>query len=164
MDVWKQIEELQAQESDDGFITESDHSSSDSDPSELALQEKFKTEDDDEDDDDELDRFYNLNDETLLDRIQALRDIISPTTRANVYQKLNWIYDSTRSTTKRLGNFAWVITTSMILVGLPMALSIEGESMLVAHEKEMERQSQGQQVRSSFQERSQFSSMFFLVF
>lgn len=133
-------------------MTESD-GDSDSDPSELALQEKSRDPDADDDDDDqdleEALRIYRIEDETVWDRVYALRDIISPSTRAGFCDKWGKLCSSTKSTTKFMGNFAWVVTTSMILVGLPIALSIEGESMLMAHEKEMERQSQGPQVRSS---------------
>ncbi|KAG0146777.1 hypothetical protein CROQUDRAFT_656966, partial [Cronartium quercuum f. sp. fusiforme G11] len=138
------IEELKAEDSDDGFVTESDNSS-DSDPSELALKTRT-CESDDDDDLEEALRAFRIEDETVWDRLYALRDIISPSTRAGLGETWDQLCNSTKSTTKFMGNFAWVVTTSMILIGLPMALSIEGESMLVAHEKEMERQTQGQQT------------------
>ncbi|EGG13203.1 uncharacterized protein MELLADRAFT_30742, partial [Melampsora larici-populina 98AG31] len=102
--------------------------------------------DEDDEDIDELDEGISIEDETIIDRIYALKDIISPSSRTTICESWNKLSNSTKSTTRFLGNVAWVITTSMILVGLPMALSIEGESMLVAHEKEMERQAHGQQV------------------
>ncbi|KAH9812515.1 mitochondrial outer membrane translocase complex, subunit Tom22 [Melampsora americana] len=139
------IEELKIEDSDDGFVTESDNSS-ESDSSDIVIREKRESDDDEEDEDiDELNEGISIEDETILDRIYALKDIISPSSRATLAESWNKVSNSTKSTTKFLGNVAWVITTSMILVGLPMALSIEGESMLVAHEKEMERQAHGQQ-------------------
>lgn len=137
------IEELKIEDSDDGFVTESDNSS-DSGSSEIAIRGKRESDEEDEDID-ELDEGISIEDETIIDRIYALKDIISPSSRATLCESWNKLSNSTKSTTKFLGNVAWVITTSMILVGLPMALSIEGESMLVAHEKEMERQAHGQQ-------------------
>ncbi|OAV96875.1 hypothetical protein PTTG_07481 [Puccinia triticina 1-1 BBBD Race 1] len=137
------IEELKLDDGDDGFVTESD-SSSVSDPSEADLADDRSSADSE---DEELKRslqMYRAEDETIADRIYALRDIIRPTTRESICQRWNSIWDKSTSTGRTLGNVAWVITTSIILVGLPMALSIEAESMLVSHEKEMERQRQGQ--------------------
>lgn len=55
-------------------------------------------------------------------------------------------YSATKSwvqwTGKTVGKSAWVLTTTALLVGLPLALSIEGEGALVAQEKEY----MGQQV------------------
>ena len=47
-----------------------------------------------------------------------------------------------------VGNLVWIVTTSALLVGLPLALSLEDEAKIVAQEKEMLAQQQGaQQVR-----------------
>ncbi|KAH9457289.1 hypothetical protein MJO28_011568 [Puccinia striiformis f. sp. tritici] len=132
------MEELKMDDNDDDFVTESE-SSSTSDPSEDQSYADSE--------DEELQRslqMYRVEDETIADRIYALRDIISPTTRESICERCDSIWNKSTSAGRTLGNFAWVITTSIILVGLPMALSIEAESMLVSHEKEMERQRQGQ--------------------
>ncbi|EFP86509.1 mitochondrial import receptor protein [Puccinia graminis f. sp. tritici] len=137
------IEELKLDDGDDGFVTESDGSST-SDPSEADQADDRSSADSD---DEELQRsleMYRVEDETIVDRIYALRDIIRPTTRESICERWNSIWEKSSSTGRTLGNLAWVLTTSIILVGLPMALSIEAESMLVSHEKEMERQRQGQ--------------------
>lgn len=142
------IEELKPDDGDDEFVTESEGSST-SDPSEADLQEDLSSI---ESDDDELEKSLTLlriEDETIADRIYALRDIVNPSTRASIAQRWNSFWDKSISTGRGLGNFAWVATTSIILVGLPMALSIEAESMLVSHEKELERQQQGQHTLTS---------------
>ena len=46
---------------------------------------------------------------------------------------------------KLVGNVVWVVTTSMLLIGLPLALSLEDEAMRSAQEKEMLAQQQGAQ-------------------
>ncbi|CAH7688413.1 mitochondrial outer membrane translocase complex, subunit Tom22 [Phakopsora pachyrhizi] len=138
------IQELKVEDEDDGFVTESD-TSSDSSKSDRKSEAPNP---DEEDSDDEYEKnllFSDIENETIADRIYALRDIISPATRSNISDRFSSLCRSTSSTAKTLGNVAWVITTSMIMIGLPLALSIEGESMLVAHEKEVERQQNGQQ-------------------
>lgn len=39
----------------------------------------------------------------------------------------------------------WIVTTSALLVGLPLALSLEDEAKIVAQEQEMLAQQQGAQ-------------------
>ena len=99
-------------------------------------------------DDKELERalrLYNPADETLGDRLYALRDMVSPATR----QKIAATWNTTTSWTfwggKLAGNAVWVVTTSALLVVLPLALSIENESMLIQQEGELLAQQQGQQ-------------------
>ncbi|PLW38332.1 hypothetical protein PCANC_24614 [Puccinia coronata f. sp. avenae] len=137
------IEELKLDDGDDDFVTESEGSTT-SDPSEVELADERSSADSE---DEELQRslqMYRIEDETIADRIYALRDIISPSTRESICSQWNYIRDKSASTGRTIGSLAWVITTSIILVGLPVALSIEAESMLVSHEKEMDRQRLGQ--------------------
>ena len=83
--------------------------------------------------------------ETVYDRVAALKDIVSPRTRMTV--------SSTFNTTKSwalwgwfsAGSVAWWVSTSALLVGLPLALAIEDETRIVQQEREMQMQSQGQQ-------------------
>ncbi|KAB5596541.1 hypothetical protein CTheo_178 [Ceratobasidium theobromae] len=83
--------------------------------------------------------------ETLGERLAALVDIIPPTTRQSIRNKL-W---NAAATAKRVGKFGgniiWVITTSALLVGLPLALALEDEAKIVQQEKEMLAQQQGAQ-------------------
>jgi len=142
------IEELKLDDGDDDFVTESESSSA-SDPSEAELADDRSSADSE---DEELQRslqMYKIEDETIADRIYALRDIIRPSTRESICSRWNSIWDKSTSTGRTIGSVAWVLTTSIILVGLPMALSIEAESMLVSHEKEMERQRLGQHTLTS---------------
>lgn len=88
-------------------------------------------------------------DESLLDRIAALKDIVPPTTRHSLASKVSKTASFFKRTTKFAGNVIWVVTTSALLIGLPLALILEDEAKVVAQENEMLAQQQGaQQVRS----------------
>lgn len=93
---------------------------------------------DDEDD-------FDPSDESIYDRLVALKDIVSPQARSSL--------SSTLGTTREwalwgwfgAGSLAWWVSTSALLVGLPLALAIEDETRIVQQEREMQMQSQGQQ-------------------
>src|SRR6266576_329010 len=84
-------------------------------------------------------------DESFFDRITALKDIVPPTTRhsiaSNFTNTASWI----KRSGKLVGNVVWILTTSALLVALPLALSLEDEAKLVAQEKEVMEQQQGAQ-------------------
>ena len=87
-------------------------------------------------------------DESILDRISALKDIVPPTTRHSITSKVSKTASFFKRTTKFAGNVIWVVTTSALLIGLPLALILEDEAKVVAQENEMLAQQQGaQQVR-----------------
>ena len=97
-------------------------------------------------------------DESLLDRIAALKDIVPPTTRHSLASKVSKTASLFKRTSKIAGNVIWVVTTSALLIGLPLALILEDEAKVVAQENEMLAQQQGaQQVRSRFFLRVAFS-------
>lgn len=90
-------------------------------------------------------------DESLLDRIAALKDIVPPTTRHSLVSKVSKTASFFKRSTKFAGNVIWVVTTSALLIGLPLALILEDEAKVVAQENEMLAQQQGaQQVCSRF--------------
>jgi import receptor subunit TOM22 len=84
-------------------------------------------------------------DESLLDRISALKDIVPPTTRHSIAAKVSKSASVFKRTTKIIGNVIWVVTTSALLIGLPLALILEDEAKVVAQENEMLAQQQGSQ-------------------
>ncbi|KAI0269918.1 mitochondrial import translocase subunit Tom22 [Gloeopeniophorella convolvens] len=84
-------------------------------------------------------------DESLLDRIAALKDIVPPTTRHSIVSKISNTASAIKRTTKFAGNVIWVVTTSALLIGLPLALILEDEAKVVAQENEMLAQQQGAQ-------------------
>jgi import receptor subunit TOM22 len=86
--------------------------------------------------------------ESFLDRVAALVDIVPPTTRHSISSKISKTASFIKKGGKVAGSIVWVVTTSALLVALPLALSLEDEAKIVAQEKEMLEQQQGaQQVR-----------------
>lgn len=83
--------------------------------------------------------------ESVFDRIAALVDIVPPTTRHSISSRVSSTASFLKSGTKIIGNIVWVVTTSALLVALPLALSLEDEAKIVAQEKEMMEQQQGAQ-------------------
>ena len=85
-------------------------------------------------------------DETLYDRITALVDIVPPTTRQKISSKVSSAASFVKKSGKLMGNVVWIVTTSTLLVGLPLALILEDEAKIVAQEQEMLAQQQGAQM------------------
>lgn len=89
-------------------------------------------------------------DESFFDRVAALVDIVPPTTRHSIASRISKTASIFKRGGKLVGNIVWVVTTSALLVALPLALTLEDEAKIVAQEKEMLEQQQGaQQVCSS---------------
>ncbi|KAI0357422.1 mitochondrial import translocase subunit Tom22 [Trametes cingulata] len=84
--------------------------------------------------------------ESFYERIVALADIIPPTTRQNISNRLGKTAGFLKGTGKVVGNLVWIVTTSALLVGLPLALVLEDEAKIVQQEKEMLAQQQGAQM------------------
>jgi import receptor subunit TOM22 len=83
--------------------------------------------------------------ETVYDRIVALKDMVSPRTRSSLASSINTTKSWASWGWFGAGTVAWWISTSALLVGLPLALAIEDETRIVQQEREMQMQSQGQQ-------------------
>ena len=93
-------------------------------------------------DDDDLHR------ESLVDRLVALVDIVPPQTRHSIFTRVSSFVGTVKTGGKLVGNVVWVLTTSALLIGLPLAFALEDEAKIVHQEKEMAAQQQGvQQVR-----------------
>ncbi|GJJ13339.1 hypothetical protein Clacol_007591 [Clathrus columnatus] len=87
-----------------------------------------------------------LADESLIDRIAALVDIVPPTTRYSISTKVSKATSFVFQTGRILGNVAWVVATSALLVGLPLVLALEDEARIVQQEKEELARQQGAQT------------------
>ncbi|KAI8990132.1 mitochondrial import receptor subunit Tom22-domain-containing protein [Pilobolus umbonatus] len=103
-------------------------------PADKFEQVEVLSEDDYSDfsDDDDFDE----EDESLLDRITALKDIIPLKYRNRMSSGVSTLTSWSKTGATFVGKSAWVITTSMFLLVLPLALEIEKEQALVAYEKE----------------------------
>lgn len=85
-------------------------------------------------------------DESLFDRVAALVDIVPPTTRHSIASKVSKTASVFKKTSKVVGNLVWIVTTSALLVVLPLALALEDDAKLAAQEREMLEQQQGAQA------------------
>lgn len=86
--------------------------------------------------------------ESLVDRLVALIDIVPPQTRHSITTRVSNVVGAVKTGGKLVGNVVWVLTTSALLIGLPLAFALEDEAKIVQQEKEMAAQQQGvQQVR-----------------
>lgn len=83
--------------------------------------------------------------ETLLDRLTALVDIVPPQTRYRIATGLTRSRDLVQKGGKVIGNIVWVLTTSALLVGLPLILILEDEAKIVNEERSVLAQQQGAQ-------------------
>jgi len=91
----------------------------------------------------------SLATESLFDRLSALVDIIPPTTRHAISTRISKTASLIHRGSKLAGNIVWVVTTSALLVGLPLALALEDEAKIVQQERELLAQQQGQQMLTS---------------
>ena len=57
--------------------------------------------------------------ESLADRFFALKDIVSPSTRAAIAETTHTTVEWTKWAAGLAGQAAWIVTTSALLVGLP---------------------------------------------
>lgn len=79
---------------------------------------------------------YDPSEETLAERLYALRDIVPPTTRSWISGHVNSITSTAWSVLSFSGKGAWVITTSALFFGVPFALSFAEDQQLTAMEQE----------------------------
>lgn len=116
---------------DSNYVTESESGGEESigDPSETQLQP------------------FDPNAESFGERFYALKDMISPSTRDTIAGCVGHTFSWMHWTGMKIGGAAWIVTTSALLVGLPLMLSVEGESAVVAQEKEYMMQQGQQSVR-----------------
>ncbi|CAI4049869.1 hypothetical protein SKDZ_14G1930 [Saccharomyces kudriavzevii ZP591] len=89
--------------------------------------------DDDESDSDFEDEFDE--NETLLDRIVALKDIVSPGKRQTISGFFSFASSFVKNAFSKSGNLAWTLTTTALLLGVPLSLSILAEQQLIEMEK-----------------------------
>jgi mitochondrial import receptor subunit TOM22 len=89
---------------------------------------------------------FDPSQETLGERISALRDIIPPTTRAWFWNK----YQATNRVVKGVIFFAgrsmWSISVSALLIGVPFALCWAEEQQVIAMEQEARMREMGADV------------------
>nr|POF13767.1 mitochondrial import receptor subunit tom22 [Quercus suber] len=80
------------------------------------------------------------SDETLLDRISALKDIVPPTYRTKLSSAAETGYTWAASGLSLSGKTLWVVSTSVLLLGVPWALAFSEEQQVQEMEREMRAQ------------------------
>ncbi|ODV97406.1 hypothetical protein PACTADRAFT_49124, partial [Pachysolen tannophilus NRRL Y-2460] len=98
--------------------------------------------DSDEDDYDEDD----LANETIYDRVVALKEIIPPQHRLRFTSASSSVISATGLLLSKTGSLLWALTSSALLLGVPLSLSILSEQQLIEMEKEMKLQQSSQEV------------------
>ncbi|CAN3373174.1 hypothetical protein DIURU_001173 [Diutina rugosa] len=103
-------------------------------------------ESDSEQDDSDFDDDFDLENETIYERIVALKDIIAPEQRSQIVNAGENVKAWASSAFQKTGNFLWIVTSSALLLGVPLTLSILAETQLQEMEKEMSLQQSAQDV------------------
>jgi mitochondrial import receptor subunit TOM22 len=93
----------------------------------------------DVDDDDALD-------ESLFDRIAALKDIVPPAYRKNIASATSTGYSWASRALSLGGKTLWVVSTSALLLGVPWALAFGEEQQVQEMEREMQMQRNANEV------------------
>lgn len=84
--------------------------------------------------------------ETLADRLLALRDVIPPATRRKISHVSRTAYSWLTSGLVLGGKTLWVVSTGAMLIGIPWALAFTEESQMMEMEREMRMQNSANEV------------------
>ena len=90
------------------------------------------------------------NIESIMDRFWALQDVIPAKTRTSIKDGCSSVYGWGKTGANFLGNSAWVLTTSALLLVLPLMIELEHEQGLVEFEKMQQQGSQASLQYSVF--------------
>ncbi|KAI2642718.1 mitochondrial outer membrane translocase complex, subunit Tom22 [Xylaria nigripes] len=86
---------------------------------------------------------YDPRDETLAERLYALRDIVPPQTRGYISSTVSTATNAVKSALSFSGKTIWVISSSALLLGIPWALAWAEEQQVLEMEKEMKMREMG---------------------
>ncbi|SPO03039.1 related to mitochondrial receptor complex chain MOM22 [Cephalotrichum gorgonifer] len=79
---------------------------------------------------------YDPSDETLAERLAALRDIVPPTTRGWISSKFASAANLGSSSLWFAGKALWVVSSTALLLGVPFAICVTEEQQVMAMEQE----------------------------
>ncbi|CAG8548117.1 334_t:CDS:2 [Diversispora eburnea] len=82
--------------------------------------------------------------ESVFERVLALRDIIPEDTRESISNNVSTLMSFGAKTARFLGNTFWVLTTTALILVMPLALEIEKESAIIQMENEQKAMMGGQ--------------------
>ena len=106
---------------------------------------KEQTYSDSESDSDSDEDDFDEN-ETLFDRVVALKDIVPPQQRTQIASGISYVQSLVNSGATKTGSLLWTLTSSALLLGVPLSLAILAETQLQEMEKEMQLQQSAQDV------------------
>ncbi|KAI1751480.1 mitochondrial outer membrane translocase complex, subunit Tom22 [Xylaria castorea] len=86
---------------------------------------------------------YDPRDESLGERLFALRDIVPPQTRGYITNTISTAGNAVKSALSFGGKSLWVISSSALLLGIPWALAWAEEQQVLEMEKEMKMREMG---------------------
>ncbi|KAH8782812.1 mitochondrial import receptor subunit tom22 [Diaporthe sp. PMI_573] len=89
---------------------------------------------------------YDPAQESLAERISALRDIIPPTTRSWFWEKYQATHRVVKGVIFFAGRSMWSISVSALLIGVPFALCWAEEQQVIAMEQEARMREMGADV------------------
>ena len=95
---------------------------------------------------DESDTDSVPDNETFLDRISALKDILPPSQRRHITNAVSTTTSWVTTGGVWAGKALWIISTSALLLGVPWALAYTEEQQYAEMEREARLQEQGNQV------------------
>ena len=78
--------------------------------------------------------------ETLYERVAALRDIIPPPTRARISSAFTTTKSGLGSVATFGGKSLWALTSSLLLIGIPFMMAVEAEAQAQEEEKALSMQ------------------------
>ncbi|EPY51701.1 TOM complex subunit Tom22 [Schizosaccharomyces cryophilus OY26] len=99
----------------------------------------YAEEDVEESDSDESD-FEGLEDETIFDRIAALKEVVPVTWRVRIADSAKCAVSGVSRLSSFGGKSLWVLSTSALLLGVPFMMSVEDEAQLSEYEKQLKDQ------------------------
>jgi import receptor subunit TOM22 len=97
--------------------------------------------DSDVDDDD-----FDFENETVLDRLVALKDIVPPEQREAIASLTSSVSELVRAGVNNGGKLLWGLTSTSLLLGVPLALAILSETQLQEMERGMALEKSAQDV------------------
>ncbi|RKP29024.1 mitochondrial import translocase, subunit Tom22 [Metschnikowia bicuspidata] len=111
------------------------------------------------DSDSDFDDDFDLEAETFFERIVALKDILPPSQKTQIFKAVDTVQNCVSFALAKGGALLWGVTASALLLGVPLSLAILAETQLQEMEKEMSLQKSAQEVlapgsESAFSEKS----------
>lgn len=129
-------------------LTQVDDAQASSQATEPKQQQQFQEETDSESES-EVDDDFDIENETLYERVLALKDIIPPKQRTQIVSVADTLKSQVTLGLNKGGNLLWTLTSSALLLGVPLSLAILAETQLQEMEKEMSLQQSAQDVLTS---------------